>query len=140
MTGARGRGTGLAAALALALALAGCGGGGHDDVKLVLREYINAFADGKGAKVCSLMTAETRREVVARVGILAGTNDCGKAMEAIRLQAGPDVLHTYRASKISNVNVEGDTAHATLTSPSGSTPATLHRVGGDWKVAGGPGT
>jgi hypothetical protein len=138
VTRAGGRTAALVATLALALA--GCGGGGHEDVKLVLREYINAFADGDGKKVCSLMTAATRRQIIERVGVLTGTTDCAKAMEAVRRQAGPDALHAYRNSKIGDVEVNGNTAHANVTGPSGSTPATLQKVAGEWKVAGGPGS
>jgi hypothetical protein len=130
-----------AAAAVAALALGGCGGGGSpDDPKSAIRDYINAFSDGNGAKVCSLMTAATRDQFVARAAAVTKTKDCGKALDLLSKQVGPQIRGALKGAKVSEVKVTGDRATAKLTSGASSTTATLVKEGGAWKVSGAPGT
>ena len=122
------------------LAASGCGGGPEDDVKSAIHDYLNAFVDGDGAKACSLMTSDTRRQFVEKTKSLTKSSDCALAIEAIRTQAGAEVTAALAKLKFTNVKVDGDRATVTLTSGGSRTTATLKKEGGTWKVSGAPGT
>ena len=125
-----------------ALAVAGCGGSDADDAKSAVRSYLNAFVKGDGAKACSLMTAATRRQFVARTKAQLKTTDCTLAIEAIRTQAGDASLAALRKVELKDVQIKGKgrTAEVTLESGGSSSTAALVKEGGGWKISGAPGT
>src|SRR5205823_11443979 len=58
----------IAATLAAAaLVLTGCGRSAQDEAASTVRDYLNAFVDGDGAKACSLMASATRRAFVTKI-------------------------------------------------------------------------
>jgi len=123
-----------------AVALAGCGGGAGEDAKSAVKSYVNAFVNGDGAKACSLMTASTRRQFVARTRQPYKTTDCVSAVEAIRTTAGQAGMDKLKKLTYSDAKVTGDTATVKLTSGSRTSTANLKKEGGSWKVSGAPGT
>jgi hypothetical protein len=124
----------------VAVALAGCGGGGSDDAKSAIKDYLNAFVSGDGAKACSLMTDQTRQQFVTQVKPITKTTDCAKAITALRTAAGPTVMNALKKTEIKDVKVNGNTATATLKSGSSASTTRLQKEGGQWKVTGLPGT
>jgi hypothetical protein len=122
------------------LALAGCGGSESDDARSAVRSYLDAFVKGDGAKACSLMTAATRRQFVARTKALTKTADCALAIEAIRTQAGDQSMAALKKLELTDVKVTGNTARVTLKSGGSSSTAELAKEGGGWKISGAPGT
>jgi hypothetical protein len=124
-------------ALVLGLALAGCGGGDDETgaVRSTVQAYIDAFVKGDGARTCALMTARTRAQFVKGARPLAQTDDCAKAVVAVRGAAGPKAIGAMRAARISNVKVDGRSATAVLSASSGQSIATLTKEAGHWRVS-----
>jgi hypothetical protein len=125
---------------AATLLLAGCGGGSRDSPESTVRDYLNAFVTGDGAKACSLMTAKTRKQFVRGARRVTRTGDCATAVDRIRNRAAPGVLDALKKTKISDVKVTGDRATASLSSAAGSSVTQLQKVGSSWKITGAPGT
>jgi hypothetical protein len=123
--------------MAIAAALAGCGGGSDDadEAKATVGAYLDAFVKGDDAKTCSLMTAKTREDFVRGARPLARTSDCARASSAVRAAAGKKAIDALRGARISDVNVNGNSASAKLTASSGQSIATLTKEGGEWKVS-----
>ena len=124
---------------AAALALAGCGSSPESEVRSTVQDFLNAFAGGDGAKACSLLTDNARQRFAAHLQPLTGTNDCVKAMVAIKAAAGPAVMGALKRSRISDVRVRGDRATAKVTSGSGSRIAFLLKQRGNWRLVEVPG-
>jgi hypothetical protein len=128
-------------AVAAVLAAPGCGGGASDDVKSAVRDYLKAFADGDGAKACSLMSRATRSRFVAQMKSITKSTECALGIEALRTQAGSALTDaTIEKLKLSDVKIKGQAATLTLSSGRGKTTAKLVKEGGGWKVSGAPGT
>jgi hypothetical protein len=119
-------------------ALAGCGGGGDDEtagVKAAVQAYVDAFVQGNGPKMCSLMTPETRVKFVNAVRALAKTDDCAKATVAVRNAAGPKAVAAMRGARMKDIRVHGNEASVKLVASSGQSIATLRKQGGEWRVS-----
>ena len=121
------------------VALAGCGGGGGDDetasVRAAVRSYVDAFVQGDGPKMCSLMTPGTRVKFVKEVRPLAKTDDCTKAAVAVRNAAGPKAVAAMRGAQIKDVRVDGNEASVKLVASSGQSIAALRKERGEWRVS-----
>jgi hypothetical protein len=118
-------------------ALAGCGGGDDEtaDVKAAVRAYVDAFVQGNGPRMCSLMTPDTRVKFVKEVRALAKTDDCAKATVAVRKAAGPKAVAAMRGAQIKHVRVDGNEASVKLVASSGQSIATLRKGHGEWRVS-----
>ena len=127
----------VAALAALAVAVAGCGGSDDETgaVRAAVRAYLDAFVAGNGARTCSLMTPRTQAEFVKGARPLARTDDCARAVIAVRRAAGTRAIDAMRDARISNVKVDGLTATAVLTASSGQSIATLAKERGRWRVS-----
>jgi hypothetical protein len=125
---------------AATLALAGCGAGSGGDPQSTVRDYLNAFVKGDGAKACSLMSSQTRKQFVSRARRVTRTGDCASSVETIQAQAGSTVLDALKKTKISDVKVTGSRATAKLASGVSTTVTQLQKEGGSWKITGAPGT
>ena len=124
---------------AAALVLTGCGRSAQDEAASTVRDYLNAFVDGDGAKACSLMASATRRAFVTKIRTTMRTSDCGIALDRIHNQTGARVLQALRNVKVSDVRIQGDHATAVLTTPSRTTFTDLQKEDGHWRVAAAPG-
>src|SRR5437764_14832144 len=117
----------LATLAVAAIALGGCGGGAGEDAKSAVKDYVNSFVDGNGAKACSLMTAATRQQFVKRSRAFTKTTDCATAIEAIRTRAGQAAMGALKKVTFSDPHGAGDTATGKHTSPTGTSTACLKK-------------
>jgi hypothetical protein len=134
----------LAVVVAVAVVVAGCGG---DEMKVpdtqaaqdAVSGFTKAFAAGDGAKACGLLTTSARDAFVKRAQTATGSKDCAVAIRRVHDLAGPSVTGPLASSTVSDVKVAGSTATAKLTAAGHSTPVSLTKQDGAWKLNGVPG-
>jgi len=123
--------------LAATASIAGCGGeSDSDQIKSLVRQYVDAFAAKDGAKVCSLLTPAAQRRVQASAGLLRG-KDCAATITAVaKLPSGPAApfIRKFHAGKIV---VDGNEAGVQIEpTTKGSKPTRLVKVNGKWLFDG----
>jgi hypothetical protein len=127
----------------LLTAMGGCGGAkkvpDSQAAGAAVMSFSKAFGDGDGRAACDRLTAAARATFVKRVQVLVKTHDCPTAMLRVHQEAGADVNGAFSTARVSGVKVTGSTATATLTATGHSTPVSLAREGGAWKLTGVPG-
>jgi ketosteroid isomerase-like protein len=131
-----------AAALAAAalLAVAGCGGQSEEEkARAALQDYVKAFVNGDGKRACELMTDDTRTVFVDRVAPITKTGDCARSAKTLRTMAGDATADALRGTKISDLQIKGDNATATLEARGSRTHTRLEKHHGQWQIASGPG-
>jgi hypothetical protein len=129
----------------VALVVPGCGGGGdkppgEKEAGAAVTSYAHAFGGGDGDKACALLTPDARDAFVKRVASLVGTTDCAEAMAKLQSFAGPNVTGPFEDATVSDVQVDGDKATATLVAGGHSEKVTLELHGDDWLLTKAPGT
>jgi hypothetical protein len=120
----------LAAGLALA-AVSGCGpfGSDEDDVKEVVQEYFEGFAEGDGGKVCGTLAEDTRKQF----------DQAGSKCEDVFKTSGAFISEEQK-DRLKDVDpeveVEGDNATAKVDDLQGAGPPEfkLKKEDGDWKI------
>ena len=133
----------MALVLLVALAAGGCGGGNAspdpEAARSAVSGFVKAFGAGDGGKACDLLTSTAQAAIVKRVKVLAAASDCPTAIERLHDAAGSEVAGAFASAKVSDVRVTGDSATAQLTAEGHSTPVSLTKEDGDWKLTGVPG-
>lgn len=121
-------------AAAAAVALAGCGGGGggsdKDQIATTINTYYSAFANQDAATACAQLSRQTRDRFQK-----ATHADCAKTLADAAQR--PDVkkyLTQIGKAKIKSVNVQGDSATATVQLIGQTTSVPLKKEGGAWKI------
>ena len=133
-----------AIAATVVLALAGCGGGNDkpDDATAArdaVTSFTKAFAAGDGEKACDLLTTPARDAFVRRAKTATGATVCPEVMQRVAQLAGSSVTEPLSKATVGEVKVTGNTATTTLTASGHSTPVTLSKQEGEWKLNGVPG-
>lgn len=127
----------LAAAALLALlifAAAGCDGSDEDQAEDTVLEYVDAVAEGDGAKACEQLTSEGQ-EAVAE-------GDCPKRIERLSANLSEGQRDAFAEAEVVEVTIDGDQGTVRLTTPDqpeddpeayGIVP--VEKQDGDWKIS-----
>lgn len=134
----------MLSAVVLAAVLAGCGGGetpksDSEAAAGAVTSFTRAFAAGDGAKACSLLTPAAATAFVKRAQNATGARDCPTSLKRVHDLAGSSVTGPLATAAVGRVDVKGDTATTTVTASGHSTPVTLSKQDGAWKLNGVPG-
>jgi hypothetical protein len=129
---------------AVVVAAAGCGGGdGKPSDETAARDtvtaFTKAFAAMDGDKACALLTPQAAAAFVERARVATGSIRCPETMQRVAQLAGSSVTDPLSKATVGEVKVTGNTATTTLTASGHSTPVTLSKADGDWKLNGVPG-
>jgi hypothetical protein len=128
------------AALAMALAITawGCGSSDEDKVAESVQAYLGALADGDGEEACSHLSGNGQRELVGFVSQQLpeiGTISCPEVVEQLSGTIGPDEKPRLEDAEVTNVEINGDAATATI---EGATVSPmLVKSGDDWLIDSG---
>jgi hypothetical protein len=118
----------LAVSLCLLPGLAACGGGEEGKVKGAVNQLYAGFAERDADKACSSMTASRQRAIAGK------TAGCRQAM-GIAMGLVGSSLKTAKEAKVTKVEINGNTARATVEFKGKSSDLGLAKEGGDWKVS-----
>jgi hypothetical protein len=128
----------IAPVLALALALAACGGGSDGEEEAVrgaVDRLYSALAEKDAGGVCEAL-ARKQREVVARGGGTKPRASCEQVMGvALNFVGRGKGLEDADQAQVSDVEVDGDRAVATVEFKGRSARLELRKEDGDWKVS-----
>jgi len=128
--------------------LAGCGGGAPktdaDAVTQVLKDAAKAVSKGDGDKACGYLTPDAQRQAALQVGGgLLGNTDCPTLVKRATAFMAPLDRQQIESLEPANVQVNGATASATLSTQTGSSAVqptlvqlNLQKIGSDWKISG----
>ena len=131
--------------LVAAVAVAGCGGGSDGKpsdetaARDVVTSFTKAFAAMDGDKACALLTPQAQAAFVERARVATGSTRCPETMQRVAQLAGSSVTDPLSKASVGEVKVTGNTATTTLTANGHSTPVTLSKADGSWKLNGVPG-
>src|SRR6478672_11093325 len=133
----------------VAVVLAGCGGGGgtqsdSDAVAKTLKDAASAVADGNGDKACGYLTPDAQRQAELQVGAgVLGQVDCPTFVKRATAFMAPLDRQQVKKLEPRNVQVNGDSASATMATNAGASPGqgisvqlNLVRSGDGWKISG----
>jgi hypothetical protein len=148
---------GRAAALALVpMAFAGCGGsksksaGGTKsesaEVASVAHRYYAALASGNGSEFCSLLTGETREELIKEIqsvyriqGRQANNLTCPLVVKTLREGIRQDQIAGLKQAKVTVVSLSGNSATVSVTlsiaGRSRATAVTLSKTAAGWLIS-----
>jgi hypothetical protein len=143
--------TSMLAAVAV-MAAAGCGSSHkkatpsqEQQVRQVLRSYLQAQTSGDGQTACSLLTgaAQTQLETLvlqAGKGLITTRPSCPDAVGLVHAVAGQKLLAALASARIGQVQLQGDQASAEVIDGTtfGQQRVSLQRSGGTWKITGVP--
>jgi hypothetical protein len=128
----------IAPVLALALALAGCGGGSdgqEEAVRGAVDRLYSALAEKDAGGVCEALARE-QREVVARGGGTKPPASCEQVMGvALNFVGRGKGLEDADQAEVTDVELDGSRAVATVDFKGRSAQVELRKEGGDWKVS-----
>ena len=131
------------AVAAVAVALSGCGGSSSSsdpsDVRDSVTNFVQTFGAGDGKGACALMTPQAQAAFVKRVGGPLNVKDCAGAVAAAHGEAAAQLNLDFAGASVTKVQVNGDSATATVTAGSRSLPANLSKADGSWKLTAIPG-
>jgi len=113
---------------ALALGAAGCGGSEEDDAKSTVEDYLEAVTKGDGDKACSLVTAQTKKNIEK------GGRKCGETISALNEGPGRQVLQQFKDAKVENVKINGDRGTADIKVKQLTQKTNLRKEDGEWKL------
>jgi hypothetical protein len=112
----------------IGILVAGCGGGRRPDA--VVRDYLNAVADGKAEAACHLLTAHARADGLAVSGV-----DCRTSVTSLdRFLEDADGL--LRENSFRTESIKGHSARVVVVTPVNPRriPVKLVKVGGQWRI------
>lgn len=118
------------AACALSALAAGCGGGSdQDDIQRLVDDFSSGLLDSDGDQVCKLLTADARKEFPRA----ESQDECVKLVDGI---AKPDAEASKRFEdpKVSDLEVDGDTATATVKTSGGEGVTQFRKADGHWLI------
>lgn len=118
--------------VAFGLALAGCGGSddGRQGARETAERYVQALVDGDGEAACEQLSAPAVAEIEDR----AGDRPCADALGVLLGALGSSGQELEDLS-VTEVNVAGDVATATIDTPRGPVVSELELQDGEWKLA-----
>jgi hypothetical protein len=124
-------------ALALVLGIAACGSDEADEreVRRTVEGLYEGIAAKDAKKVCSLLSKEGKEELTRN----APTGDKGSSCETVfglTFTFGGQGIEDARDAKVTDVEVEGDEAKATVEYRSEEGDVGLVEEGGEWKLSG----
>ncbi len=104
---------------------------------MTYRDYFRAAADGDGKKVCELMTAAARQEILATREAFGGAAACATLVGELRGTLEKEQLRGLRDAKVTTIRIASDRALVDGTGRIGEEePARMRKVSGDWLVDG----
>ena len=126
----------------IALLIAGCGGGDapesdFDAVVQTVQAAAKAFAESDGDKTCSYLTENAQRQAQLQFGGgPLGSVDCPALVGRAAFVLSPEERERLKAVQPTNVQVNGDSASASVAAQSVSVQLNLQKSGDDWKISG----
>ena len=125
------------AALLVALATAGCGSKASDEkaVKQAVEDVYTALAAKDAKKVCASISKKGQDEIT-RSAAKAGRKQSCEQLFSLGLAFAGDSLKQAKNVKVTDVNVNGDSAKATISLQSQKSDIGLVKENGDWKLSG----
>jgi hypothetical protein len=116
------------------LALAACGGSGDEDqVRETVEGLYAGFAETDADRICGSLTKK-QREVVTKGAGTRKAQSCEQVM-SVALSLVGDALKEAKEAKVTDVEVNGDQARATVEFRGKSSDLGLAREDGEWKVS-----
>lgn len=126
------------AALAAGVLLVGCGAADEEDnAAKPVKAYLNALAEGDGARACEQLTGRAQRELIAGLADTlpeAGVLTCEEAVEQISGIVGPDEADMLSNAEI-KVTLDGDRAKARVVE--GTDTVDVVKFEDGWLIDGG---
>ena len=134
----------------IALAVSGvvlvsCGGGASENaqVESIAHRYFTALGSGNGSELCSLVTGETKRELVEDVekieaehGRESGNLTCPAVVMALHAQLGQDEIAGLKGAKVKVESLSASSATVLVTGSNGrSTDVTLSKTDAGWLIS-----
>lgn len=123
------------ALLAAVTALAACGKSDSEAAGDVVVAYLDAFATGDGEKACDLLSEETRKVIVPRVGRRIRARDCPAAVAALRARLSLTQADALERAKVGRVRIRGDVADVRFRAGALRGAAQLRKEGDDWRIS-----
>ena len=123
-----------------AVALSACGGPSKEDAKTTVRDYLAAFAQNDGQKVCDLMASDTRAAFLTRMELSTNATDCAQAVEQRRKATPKKAIAVLKRVKLTGVKVDGKKASVKVKVGRITTTTRLKAEGDHWRVTGAPGS
>jgi hypothetical protein len=124
-----------AVALALALGPAACGGSGND--KQAVKDRVNTFDRALGGKdpkgVCASVSSTIKRRLTRTPSGGRGPTTCEAALRLQFLLAG-NLFKNLAKTKVSQVQIDGDQAQATISYRGRKERLGLAKQDGDWLI------
>jgi hypothetical protein len=120
---------------ALAVPVGACGGGGsdEDDVKKAVNGVYDALASKNPEKVCDSLSKEGKEQIVRTTGRSGKRMSCTSVFELGFTFAG-DAFKDARDAEVTDVQVDGDEATATVKFKGKTGDVSLVKEDGDWKL------
>jgi len=128
----------LVATVAASTCLAACGESDADQIKDVVRNYIQAVLDDNGRTACGLLTSAAASAFVAKVKQTVKSTDCATAFTKEASTLSDDEKAIYRSAVLEGESVNGNSAVVTVKFTGASKDISLTKVNGDWKINTGP--
>jgi hypothetical protein len=125
------------AALLAALAVAGCGSKSSDEkaVKQTVKDVYAALAEKDAKKVCQSISKKGKDEITGSAA-KAGRKQSCEQLFSLGLAFAGDSLKQAKNVKVTDVNLDGDTAKATISLQNRKSDIGLVKENGDWKLSG----
>jgi hypothetical protein len=126
----------LVACLALALPVGACGGGGgsdEDDVKDAVNGVYGALADEDEEQVCDSLSKQGKEQVTESGGRAGKRVTCESILRLGFVVTG-DTFKDARDAKVTDVQVDGDQATATVEYKRKTGDVSLVKEDGEWKL------
>jgi hypothetical protein len=122
------------APLVACLAIASCGGSGdEDEVKKVVNDLYAGFAETDADQICNSLTKQQREAVTKGTGS-SKAQSCEQVM-SVALSFAGDALKQAKGAKVTDVEIDGDKATATVELKGKSSGLGLAKENGEWKVS-----
>jgi len=109
--------------------VAGCGASDEDEARAAVEKYVQALNEGDSEAACEQLTEGATQQIEEQFD-----DDCAGALDQA-IGAVGEAGASFEDLEVGDVNVEGETATATIEAPGGSTTTELTKEDGDWKLA-----
>jgi hypothetical protein len=130
------------------MAFAGCGGSksGRAEVASVAHRYYAALASGNGSEFCSLVTGETKQELLNEIQVVersqgrqANNLTCPQVVKILRQGIRQDQIATLKQAKATVVSLSGNSATVSvtlgITGQSHTTVVMLSKTAAGWLIS-----